>query len=161
MGGITQWLAFLLPDPAVKALNPGSAEIFLFTAWFVDRIEIEPIQCLSKGFHKCSQRRRPELSTTKNWFRKCYRLRVFSIDQTSSVRHRQTRVIHSRKATWQIQLWQAEVRISQCFTIRAAPRGQICNISTSLEVCNVVENKKIVLRVQGVTIIDRTVSLFL
>ena len=43
MGGITQWLSFLLPDPAAKALNPGSAEIFLFTAWFVDRIEIEPI----------------------------------------------------------------------------------------------------------------------
>ena len=28
MGGIAQWLTFLLPDPAAPGSNPGSAEIF-------------------------------------------------------------------------------------------------------------------------------------
>ena len=59
-----------IAHPAASGSNPCSAKIFLFdTAQFVDSIERlnPPNASASKGFHKCSQRRRPELSATKNF----------------------------------------------------------------------------------------------
>ena len=56
--------------PAASGSNPSSAEIFIHkTAQFEDSIEIfNPTSALvSMGFCKCSQRRRPQLSATKNF----------------------------------------------------------------------------------------------